>query len=358
MISPLPQLNVIILGNSGNNLIELTHALWVSNELNSTLVIPVWMNQMLNEFDLTTFFENYCSIMTFPANGLSINRKANPLQNKLQNRKANVRCVGCSYHELRKGDSFYVYRLYGDKVFQNLLPRYDQNLLKKLSQHLINVYASLWTSPSEGLIEASNHVISNYLRNDFNYTTVHKRAMEGGCSKIVSEMTSIGDYSSLELPMDNREWKGNLQKSHPMCEMTASFINETLHLHNKQNDPLFVSFDGRGDVTALRKYGAVFTSVLDKSDLHRKKERKYLDMFIAMQGDFFILNPRSTFSWQIFVIRTVLGLGSVPILKHKDFYMRNNVGADNITDASGVWISWGMILTAVDDMRVSLRESI
>ena len=72
---------------------------------------------------------------------------------------------------------------------------------------------------------------------------------------------------------------------------------------------------------------------------------------------FFILDPRSTFSWQMFVIRTVLGLESVPILKNKDLFVINSKESDRFTDSEGLWVSWVNIITESEKMRYSLEVS-
>ena len=36
-------------------------------------------------------------------------------------------------------------------------------------------------------------------------------------------------------------------------------------------------------------------------------DRKFLDLFLSIHGDFFLLNPRSSFSWQVYVVRVCLG---------------------------------------------------
>ena len=42
---------------------------------------------------------------------------------------------------------------------------------------------------------------------------------------------------------------------------------------------------------------------------------KFLDLFVAMHGELFLLNPRSTFSWEAYLVRVCLGLYSVPVLR-------------------------------------------
>ena len=67
--------------------------------------------------------------------------------------------------------------------------------------------------------------------------------------------------------MDRVEWTGNLMKNHPLCDMPAEFVNTTLSMHHKSSSQykMFISFDGRGDVTGLKNMGAVFGTVLDEA---------------------------------------------------------------------------------------------
>ena len=89
--------------------------------------------------------------------------------------------------------------------------------------------------------------------------------MDGTCAKTLSDFTKPSDFTMGELPMDRAEWTGNLMKDHPLCDMPAEFVNTTLTMHHKESSQhkMFISFDGRGDVTALRNMGAVFSTVLD-----------------------------------------------------------------------------------------------
>ena len=36
-------------------------------------------------------------------------------------------------------------------------------------------------------------------------------------------------------------------------------------------------------------------------------DKKFLDLFLSIHGDFYVLNPLSTFSWQAYVVRVCLG---------------------------------------------------
>jgi len=81
--------------------------------------------------------------------------------------------------------------------------------------------------------------------------------------QLLGDVTKPSDFTMGELPMDRVEWTGNLMKNHPLCDMPADFVNTTLTMHHKESHKMFISFDGRGDVTALRNMGAVFSTVLD-----------------------------------------------------------------------------------------------
>ena len=100
-----------------------------------------------------------------------------------------------------------------------------------------------------------------------------------------------------------------------------------------------------GDISAYRKHGVVFSDVMKKNNKHTNIEMKFVDMFIAIHGDFFILNPRSTFSWEIYLIRICLGLESVPIVRNNDVYFRK-VPDDLIASNRPLWASWTSVIDA------------
>jgi hypothetical protein len=99
--------------------------------------------------------------------------------------------------------------------------------------------------------------------------------------------------------------------------------------------------------------GAVFSSILDKSKNSNliSVDKKFLDMFLAMNSRFFVLNPRSTFSWQVYLIRLCLGLESVPILKNKDVYVDNEQEYGGL---KGLWVGWLSVVEAYNDIVKTL----
>jgi hypothetical protein len=51
---------------------------------------------------------------------------------------------------------------------------------------------------------------------------------------------------------------------------------------------------------------------------------QFVDLLVAMHSDLFIMNPKSTFSWQVYIVRVALALESVPRLPWRGY-----VGAEN-----------------------------
>ncbi len=47
-------------GNSGNNLIEFTHGLWVAEKLGATLVVPNWISNIFFPFNTSILEANFC----------------------------------------------------------------------------------------------------------------------------------------------------------------------------------------------------------------------------------------------------------------------------------------------------------
>ena len=327
--------------------------IWLASVLNSTLMIPQYMRGFLNEFDLSILNEVYClRFMPSDADFLSENDLLQILPIGIKNRKV---------YEIEAETSFFAFKLFSNHSISHLLPKYDNNLRNILSRHYLKVFSALWSSPAEYIISSTKYIISNYLDGNFEFTSVHKRSLEGACSKLLSASLEPSDFSAEELPMDSKEWSADLASNFPLCEMTGSFVAATLYLNDRQAHKLFVSYDGQGDASTLKALGAVFSSALDssKKKKNRKRkhshiEKKYIDILVAAHGAFFVLNPISTFSWQVFVVRKCLGLDSVPLLTDNDFYLQTRKHF-KISNRDGLWVSFVSIAEAANDIRKSLE---
>jgi hypothetical protein len=317
-------------GRTSNNLIEFTHAIWLSKILNATFSPPQWMKDLLNPFSSSTgtaLESNYC---------LNLNSEV-PEESTV--------------FTINSEQAFFLFEIWENKTYWTNLevevPPLKDSILD-ISHTFLQVYSILWSSPLKRIQIAAEWIIANYLDNNLRYTSIHKRQLEGGCNAVLLDVTKPSDFSPLDLPMYRPEWLSN--SSHPLCEMPLDFILETLYMHkrDKNSTRIFISFDGNGDRETYTNYGVVFGDVLQNAELGFKlssDDMKYVDMFVAMHGDFFILNPRSTFSWEIYIIRVVLGLQSVPLVTGNDFYLRKM--------PTDLWVSWTSTISAISGIEIT-----
>lgn len=350
-------------GRNGNQLIEFTHGIWVAYRHNRTFMMPEWMNTLLLPFEVSYLHTLFCfREYTKPTDDMNI-------------------------LPIESADSFFAFKLANQPIFASLFyidsktptsADIPTKVIDELSLFYISVYTALWSHPKHSIVKASKWLIEHHLQGNFRYSSVHKRTLEGGCSEIFVRATKVSDFSPSELPMNHIEWTGRLHKSHPLCMMSESFVTSTMSLHNRSSEhtKLFVAFDGAGDIHDYKKNpNTVFLDVLNEyhepknttgTNTHTSMIRRtnrvlrhhnpspntsgdtslhmFIDMFVAMQSDLFILNPRSTFSWQIFVIRACLSLQSIPILLTQDLFMEAK-GAER-----PLWVSWSSIQTALLDL--------
>jgi len=319
-------------GNSGNHIISLSHGLWVAHNLNATLIVPNWIEASLKHFDLSILSRSHCFTLN----------PAIPRDKKL--------------YEVTSEESFFVFQLFREP-FTALIPPLNEATVASISMHFLRVYAALWSSPTHSVVAASEWIISNHLGGKFDFTSVHKRNLDGGCGKIMSENTKPADFLPVEIPMDTADWQGDLRKHHPLCEMSVDFVKSVMALHDRADRKMFVAFDGQGDVSAYRRHQAVFSSVAETHSEHGKMPMKFVDMFVAMQADLFIQNPRSTFSLQIFIVRTCLGLPSVPTLPNNDIYVQR-IPHDLEAAHRPLMVSWKSLQAAYGSIRGKLSTEL
>ena len=298
--------------------------MWVANNINATLLVPVWMLHILKPFDTTKLKSIYC----YQEEPYNVDNK--------------------EVVEITSEDSLFLYKIFKNPYYNDKIPKIEyDHLVKDMSSHFINVYCSLWGYPVKEIIDASGYIISHFLNGNFSYTAVHKRSLEGGCSLLTNSKTSISDWEETkELPMNIPEWNGNLGNNHPICDMTGSFVSKILELHNRPNSKLFVAFDGHGDISDYQNLNAIFSTAADRHTLHSKTDKRFLDMFIAINSEFFVMNPMSTFSLEIYIIRLCLSLRSVPVIKNNDFYMRKVPDEIKSENRDGLWVSWLSVIDA------------
>jgi len=365
-------------GNTGNQFVEMIHGLWLAERLGATLVIPQYMLKSLKAFDLSTLHASFCFVQ----------------EHEFADMEGRVASDSIVRIELESEESFFLFKiLLGEKHIkrypgQTPLPILSPVLIEDMSLHFLRVVACFWAHVNHNLVSEASHLIHKQLHSNLNYTSVHKRSMEGGCSKLLSAETTPADYNPKQLPMDSAEWSGNLGKAHPICEYTLSFVHQIIALYMQETSkkelsaaavPIFLAWDGRGSVEDYRTGGQTALSVDHVSHVELTLDGdtlKLLDMFVAMHADLFILNPRSTFSWQIYCVRVILGLSSLPVMEGKDLFVTKTAqydalskeqstylqqlkdkessiktGKEESVEYDGRWVSWTSVLRVMEKYR-------
>lgn len=337
-------------GRSGNWLIELTHMFWLADKLNGTVEVPKYMNNMVRNFDFTLLHQLFC----FYEEGESQVTTANTPPSTA------AEIVG-----IESEDSFFAFNILQKDQYSKYLPErlrhgtqegklYYNATVEEISRYYVSVYCALWSNPNPRLISAAKYFITNHLDSTTSFTAVHKRSLEGGCSALFAQkFKDIKAFNPREVPMTGPEWQGDITKHHPFCEMPAKFVVDIQNMHSRNGSKIFVAFDGMGDISDYRNLPngqAVFSSRVDGHKEHGSADKVYLDMLVAMQADLFVLNPLSTYSWEIFIIRACLGLQSLPIVEWTDVFMAKLPDSRH-PHRLGLWVSHSSIIQACRSMR-------
>ena len=184
-------------GNSGNNLISFTNMLWLASVLNATLAVPPYMDTILKPFDLTTLHKTHCFVVPDSKPGTRIN--------DIVDKKA-----GHRVYEVESEDAFFLYKLFNHTQYAPLLPAYNPALIAELSHHYLRVYSGFWCCPKPDIVAAAEYIIMNHLGGaGLTYSSVHKRSMEGGCSKVpplpLRDLSSMNTHNAHSGSIDRCE---------------------------------------------------------------------------------------------------------------------------------------------------------
>lgn len=160
--------------------------------------------------------------------------------------------------------------------------------------------------------------------------------------------------------MDHPSWKKLSNVSHPLCSMDLDFVRKVQTMNNRPNQRIFLAYDGYGSIEEYLKVKAIDTSALDASlfpMFGQLELRKFLDMFLAIHGDFFILNPRSTYSWYVYVVRTALGLESVPTIRNRDLFFYSDEEYEQHMDGQR-WVTQQDIVEEMKNIEKLLKTHV
>ncbi len=328
----------IMFGRFGNQLMEITNGLWIARKTRRTLMLPSFIS--LKEFNTTLLSSLFCIIP----------------YNKGIRKKSNDSLV------IEPLDIFYMWEFLKNKEFINLRYifndpfEYDTSpnkreisprIVDEISQLYVRVYSALWSHPIDSIYDSALWIIQHHLDNNLKYSSVHKRQLEGLCFTRLRDNIQLLQYSTSEIPMTHPEWLNGKQ---PLCDMTASFITETMKLNHKsiEETKLFIAHDGQDSVN---DYDNISNSVFIQTIINQQQREgpqsrppfhlhhiMFIELFLLIHSDLFIMNPASTFSWQVYVVRTALGLKSVPTLRDNIFDC--TLGAVYSEKFNHNWVNW------------------
>lgn len=327
-------------GRSGNNMLELVHGVYLAQATNTSLRIPRFMKAVLASFQHHALTTTFCA--THYGNSRFLYFRSVELLN--------------------------VWMMFKYDKYRSFFPKLSPQVVDDAASLYIRIMASLWANPIDDIVNAGKSFIKKKLGNSLNYTTVHKRYMEGECPDIYQRMSNRTDFSSDQLPMDHPSWSSLSNVSHPLCSMDLDFVRQIQAMNGRANQKIFLAYDGYGDISDYMKVGAAvlrdadiesFPRFKDQADCHERKKcydnRKFLDMFLAIHGDFFILNPRSTYSWYVFVVRCALGLKSVPLIRNRDLFFYSDEDYENFFGGKR-WVGHYDIIRVMSELRRSLER--
>lgn len=349
-------------GQSGNQLIGFTHALWVAERTDSVLVVPDYMEEMLRPFHLHGLRSMHCFV-----------------ESTVYHHHKSTKGDAIKTLEIESEDAFWLTNILGAGIHagnypKGTFPPLDSKLVDEVSLHFLDVFSTLWGHIKPVVLSETLRVLRTKISDNFKYTAVHKRGLDGGCSKIFSENFDEADAQAIssQIPLDSADWKS--MQGNAFCEMNAGFISDLMKLNHREmavkstdsdtSEPVFLAWDGRGNIDSYKNSNAELVLSSEFSAQHDKTELKesgimdtstllkFVDLFIAVNADFFVLNPRSTFSFEIHAIRVILGLQSVPLPPTKDLYMLSSADYKKKSAAgaegwNGLWVNW----VSLDDAR-------
>lgn len=311
-------------GDTGNNAIEFASSLWLSRHYNRTFVMPPWMNYTFHPFHLKRLHEHFCFITEEP-----------PEKNDV--------------FFINAKDAFFMGMMFFDPRYKSSLPAFSEQIFQDVARHYLLTFSAIWSAPSHSIVNATAWIIRNKMHG-FYYTAVHKRSLDGGCEAFYwKQHADRNAFDPSHVDMTYPGWNGNLATYNPICDMPLPFVHGTMKLNHRVGQKIYVLFDGRGSIADYIASNATSLADLDASISNSTSffERKFIDLFVAINADFFIMNPFSTFSYQANVIRTALGLETVPRLHHHDYFW----GDVDPSPMQHVWLNADAFLDAYTRLK-------
>ena len=165
------------------------------------------------------------------------------------------------------------------------------------------------------------------------YSSAHQRSLDGECQAIMTHNADFArDFPDLlgndtSCSPQNGGWCKRDHLQTLLCDMPSGFVR---HLCGQDSKIYLASRSYPQDYLTNLQETAEKSQIVVGWDLRRRlrlaeslsaQEISSMDVLLCVLGTrVFIGNPRSTFSFQIFTLRAVLGLSSVPRVRNHDMY--------------------------------------
>jgi len=236
----------------------------------------------------------------------------------------------------------------------------QRRALPQVARTYVGVVGTLWGSVYPALRCIASSLVRDELGGQLGYYAVHKRHLAGFCRQMMAEVSQMEtDFPEVEAMFKYEGETGvgrAREQDHPVCNMPPALVHAIIsgHIERERNgtaaaaqsEPdagteqgtersfifIYVSSDGRteesewlGAAAENAAWRAVISTHAQQQHALSKHQgvsiSAFLDIYMASHAQkLFIGNPRSTFSFQIAALRTLLGKESWPEAPRHDIY--------------------------------------
>ena len=153
------------LGEMGNTMITLVHALWVADRNNGILLLPDYLaapGHTLSSFNLSTLESCYCI-----------------MNHSTHNNETALKDISSGKWEVIRHPSGFYYAMFehygNDKHAADILLPYSDAMLREIAHTFLTVYSALWAHPTCAILDRSAELVLEKLDDSsLSYTAVHK----------------------------------------------------------------------------------------------------------------------------------------------------------------------------------------
>jgi|MDTB01.3.fsa_nt_gb hypothetical protein len=258
--------------------------------------------------------------------------------------------VACTCH--RGAD--YIYEVEEGYAMKRISQVEQSRMIDKVvfAGHIACVMSALWARVAPEVLHLASAVIGAGFDSKLRYHSVHKRGFEGTCTQ-----------GYVVMPVKGTKYTG--QGEHSLCSLSPAYTRTLF----RDRAPLYLASDQQGSDQAWLDDKesvvgwAVQNEILDKPhDTENAEPATYgytvqaaVDVLVSTLGSGdFMGQPRSTFSWQIEILRACMGKKSVPLggMNETDIYYRSTLGDEKEGVPPGGWVTRDSFWTALNKAHV------